>query len=428
MSCPAGEDVASASPPCAVGGQDNTALDAGRDASTSPLPTPTTRHHAEVEQLRREKEELQAAVDRLSKEKAQVEERLEFVEELVGPTEAQRKIFQDQVNNARAAALRANRNGASVPVRFVGRLDESWLRSCGLDEHACALLQRGCVTSSDGVPRDVSLLGDPNFRPFDATTHEPIWEARGGLLRLSLGDVRDKWGEDVAMEVVKCAIELDKHDASRRSGLELPWHEAEGRELEPAEIIEILERELAAFRAAAGTDSRGSAMAVGLGLAPGSSLEYDAGSDVSSLDLLGGEGQREQGDSAAWSMIDSEDGYGSGRLGATISSTASMSPRPMATPPSEPWCPNDRYDEWSLADPDIESLLRQPAAPSRRKVRAEAQRLSAGEDASEDAAGALEERNDLGETDIVGFLRELLEEEVAGSLGRLLVQAPRGQP
>merc|ERR1711972_687828 len=106
------------------------------------------------------------------------------------------------------------------------------------------------------------------------------------------------------------------------------------------------------------------------------------------------------------------------------SSTASMTPRPMGSPPPEPWCPQDRYDEWSLADADIEQLLRQPAAPSRRKVRTEAQRLSAGDDVSDDAAGAFEERNDLGEADIVGFLRELLEEEVAGSLGRLLAQAP----
>merc|ERR1719201_3301466 len=148
--------------------------------------------------------DLEEVIRQLEKEKAELQSRLEFVEELVGPTEAQRKGFQQQLVAARGAALRAKRSGVPIPTRFVGRLDERWLRLRGMSERDCALLQRGCVTGQDGVPKDISLLGDPSFRPYNETTHEPLWEVRGGSLNLSLADVRDRWGEEVAQEVVRC--------------------------------------------------------------------------------------------------------------------------------------------------------------------------------------------------------------------------------
>merc|ERR1712232_1214502 len=75
--------------------------------------------------------------------------------------------------------------------------------------------------------------------------------ARGGFFQLSLGEVRDCFGEDVARDVVRCARELDKYDASRRVGIELPWHATEERELEPAEVISIMDRELGLLAKAA---------------------------------------------------------------------------------------------------------------------------------------------------------------------------------
>lgn len=182
------------------------------------------------EKLRRECEELQA--------------RCEFLEELVGPVETQRKLYQQQLLTARSAALRARHRGVNVPTRWVGRLDERLLQARGLSKRERALLQGGCVEGSEGITQDVSLLGDPLFKPYDGETMQPLWEASGGSLRLTLGDVRDRWGEDVALEVVRCAIELDKHDASRRIGIELPWHAGEQRELCPSEVIYIMEQEV----------------------------------------------------------------------------------------------------------------------------------------------------------------------------------------
>merc|ERR1719359_2057306 len=149
--------------------------------------------------------DLEEVIQQLEREKAELQSRLEFVEELVGPTEAQRKGFQQQLIAARSAALRAKRCGVPIPTRFVGRLDERWLRIRGMSERDCALLQRGCVTGQSGVPKDISLLGDPHFRPYNEKDFQPLWDVRGGALNLSLGDVRDRWGEDAALEVLRCA-------------------------------------------------------------------------------------------------------------------------------------------------------------------------------------------------------------------------------
>merc|ERR1719161_2345237 len=75
-------------------------------------------------------EELQddgAGLRKLEKEKESLKSRLEFVEELVGPTEAQRKILHEQITAARHAALRAKYRGANVPTKVTGRLDERML-------------------------------------------------------------------------------------------------------------------------------------------------------------------------------------------------------------------------------------------------------------------------------------------------------------
>jgi len=362
-------------------------------------------HMDAIHELEREKERLQDEVVRLVKEKAVVQERLDFVEELFGPTEAQRKVFQDQFTTARNAALQAHRNGAPVPVRFVGRLDEIWLRFRGLNERDCALLQRGCLTSDDGVSTDVSMLGDPGFKPYDEETHEPIWEACGGMLKLSLDDVRQRWGEEVAMEVVRCASELDKYDASRRLGSELPWHEAEAREMEPAEVIALLEQELCATRCCR-TGSNDIMNSTGTD---------EASSEVPSLDPA----EEGSSDSPTWSMFEG----------------------------SEHVFDDTGNDGWSFADGDIDQLLRAQrkhcdvprslVSSPREEFREESALFSGSEEfddenMSEESAqweqgcdeleptrGIQNRDEELGEV-----LRELLEEEVGGPLGHLFTQSP----
>eukprot|EP00930_Biecheleria_cincta_P089429 TRINITY_DN78734_c0_g1_i1.p1 TRINITY_DN78734_c0_g1~~TRINITY_DN78734_c0_g1_i1.p1 ORF type:complete len:459 (+),score=88.92 TRINITY_DN78734_c0_g1_i1:120-1496(+) len=200
---------------------------------------------AAAERLRQEKAELQATNDRLSRELYDLQSRLDFVEDIVGPTETQRRMFHVQLTAARDAALRvAHDCPNSIQTRCVGRLDERWLRLRGLTDAEISMLQRGCVSGEDGVPCDISVLGDPAFCPYDRETLEPNWEAKGGFLQMSLGDIREKWGEEVALQIMRCAIELDKYDASRRLGVELPWHEDENREMEPAELIGLLGQQL----------------------------------------------------------------------------------------------------------------------------------------------------------------------------------------
>lgn len=196
---------------------------------------------AAADRLRQEKAELQATNDRLSRELQDLQSRLDFVEDIVGPTETQRRTFHVQLTAARDAALRVAHDCPNcIQTRCVGRLDERWLRLRGLTDTEISTLQRGCVSGEDGVPSDISVLGDPAFCPYDRETLQPIWEAKGGFLQMSLADIREKWGEEVALQVVRCAIELDKYDASRRLGMELPWHEEENREMEPSELIGIL--------------------------------------------------------------------------------------------------------------------------------------------------------------------------------------------
>lgn len=181
-----------------------------------------------------------AQLQKLERENEALQERLDFVEELVGPTECQRKLLQEQVLAARAAALRARQLGSGVPTKVAGRLDERLMQREGLSERDAGLLQGGCLPDSDGILQDVSLLGDPGFRPYDSETGEPCWQARGGMLQLSLGEVHDQFGEEISRAVVRAAKELDKYDASRRVGVELPWHVHEERELEPAEVIALM--------------------------------------------------------------------------------------------------------------------------------------------------------------------------------------------
>lgn len=343
--------------------------------------------------------ELEEVIKQLEKDKAELQSRLDFVEELIGPTEAQRKDFQQQLLAARSAALRAKRCGIAIPTRFVGRLDETWLKSRGMSERDCALLQRGCVTGQDGVPKDISLLGDPNFLPYHSKTLEPKWEARGGSLHLTLGDVRDRWGEDVALEVMRCAIELDRYDSSRRLGIELPWYTHENRELQAAEVIRVMERELTGCGAGDEGRSEGG--------------QSDLLRTVDSPD----------GDAFSQEGSDSEESREAARLRegictptlSVVESVISTGGTIFSSGDAVGCAENDddreveRY-EWSLADADIEQLLRKGGS---RSVLASAQEAS-----SEVFGRRISETENEDDA-----LLELLEEEVAGSLG-LLTSSP----
>lgn len=222
-------------------------------------------------------------MERLRRENAELRSRLEFVEELVGPTEAQRKSFQQQLVAARAAALHARAVGATLPTKLVGRLDGSWLHARGLSERDGNLLQQGCMSWSS--QEDISLLGDPTFRPYDQHL-QPCWDARGGALRMALSDVRDRWGQDVALEVVRCAIELDRHDPSRRLGCELPWHADEEREMQPAEVIQALERELVLLRGIVDTEESSrleSSRSTPQPLLPGDEPDWSSADDIQQI-------------------------------------------------------------------------------------------------------------------------------------------------
>jgi len=352
----------------------------------------------------REKRELQDTVGRLEHSHEQLQARLEFVEELLGPTEAQRKEFQLQIAAARQATLRARHCGAVIPTRFMGRLDENWLHLRGLADKDIALLQHGCVTGQDSVPHDVSLLGDPLFTPYDRATLKPVWEARGGTMGISLGDVRTSWGEDVALEVVRCAIELDQHDSSRRLGVELPWSSQQERELQPAEIIAMLDREL--LHREQDLDSARSTPTT------------EGSQQPEAFDVLP---DRVDMHSPAWSAVES------------VGTAAAQ-----AVPPAP-----QQY-EWSLADADIDQLLRRepPTAdacgPSQLNSGGASPTGPAGGLARRSALNPLtfsevveeegEEEADVQSTASAGAealfesglaLLELLEEEVIGPLGRL---------
>merc|ERR1719293_40376 len=94
-------------------------------------------------------ESIGEEVLRLRREKENLRKRLEFVEELVGPTEAQRKTLQEQALAARAAALRASQLGAGVPTKVAGRLNQRLMQQRGLSERDAGLLQGGCLPDGD---------------------------------------------------------------------------------------------------------------------------------------------------------------------------------------------------------------------------------------------------------------------------------------
>jgi hypothetical protein len=262
-------------------------------------------------------------VAKLEKEKAELQRRLELVEELVGPTESQRKTLQEKVVAARNAALRAKYRGAGLPTKVAGRLDENLLWSCGLSERDAGLLQGGCLPNKEGILQDVSLLGDPSFRPYDEQTGELRWHARGGMLQLSLGEVRNRFGDDVAHDVVRCAKELDKWDSSRRVGVELPWHPLEDRELEPSEVIELMDRELSLQSSILYVDERDA----GQPLFPGGHLDGQD-SHTSPYAVVASQSRRGRGRRVrAGRVVPSARGSGSNRTSGAGSSAVVALPR-----------------------------------------------------------------------------------------------------
>lgn len=274
-------------------------------------------HNDAVAAIEERRAALESEVNRL-------QDRVEFVESLYKPIEVQRDELQGQVLAARAAVLRARHlQGAPIPTRWAGRLDERMLQARGLSEKDIALLQRGSRPNVHDILQDVSMLGDPGFKPYDPTTGALRWEARGGALKLSLRDVKERFGGDVALAVVHTARELDQHDASRRMGLELPWHPVEDRELSPAEVIEFLGSEVAAAGSSCDCEST-------LNSEMGTTTDVACTSDVPT--------PRDQ------------------RTGAGTSVKAEDVPRKESKDPSD----ETRDYPWSLSDEDVRALLEKP--------------------------------------------------------------------
>lgn len=289
--------------------------------------------------------EAKAAVAALEAKKAALEERLDFVESLVGPTEAQRRDYQDIVLGARAAAVRVRHRGAGIPVRWVGRLDEAWLRSKGLTERDVGLLQGGHVPTADGVLQDVSLLGDPNFRPYYEETGAPVWDAQGGGLQLTLAEVRDRFGQEVAAAVLRCARELDQFDASRRIGVELPWHPLEDREMTASEIIDLLGAEL--------NDAQKRNEVVSEVLAGASSTN----ASTAVLSLIEGDG--------VFGGTTTTDSSTPRSAAPVLSSTMPLPKAAGSSTPEAEWRRSRTEDPdgdypWSLSDADLRDLLEKP--------------------------------------------------------------------
>jgi hypothetical protein len=257
-----------------------------------------------------------------------------------------------------------------------------------MSERDCALFQRGCVTGQDGVPRDISLLGDPRFKPYEESTLQPRWEARGGSLHLSLGDIRDRWGEEVALEVHRCAIELDRYDASRRLGIELPWFALEKRELQPSEIIRLMEREIGA-RA--------------------DEVRSDGGRSDTGLHSIDSPESPDPDETMRRSRRTTREGISTPTLSVmeSVISTGTVT----STEPDNIGCADDDHDleryGWSLADADIEQLLQAGKAGGSRFL--SSSQVAASEDIDSESEVDNEEE----------ALLELLEEEVTGSLGLL---------
>jgi hypothetical protein len=121
-----------------------------------------------------------------------------------------------------------------VPTRRMGAMDSS---PSGPMSRA---LQAGQLTNED-ASRLHALTRNPNFRPMRVDCSNPdapieVVDRDHEQVR----QVRLKFGDEVAEDLLRAVIELEKWNPSGRYPILVPWHEAEQRELSPAEVIQCL--------------------------------------------------------------------------------------------------------------------------------------------------------------------------------------------
>jgi len=155
----------------------------------------------------------------------------------------------------------------------------------------------------------------------------------------------------VALEVVRCAIELDRHDASRRLGVELPWNEKEEREMDAAEVIGLLGQQLTAAKCAGSAAER--------------LVDDDEDSEWEGLprsEVLSPVDMGEGGRSRAWSMLEAmmnDLGLNPRSMSAMASNTAQLS--------------TARSDQDRIEDPDTDDDVVQEALEEQGRAEAAAE-------------------------------------------------------
>lgn len=173
----------------------------------------------------------------LSKEKAELLQQVSELEinseTMLGPLISKERQLTDRAVACRNAALAAARRGCPVPTRVLGDMDHS---SSG---PLAAAARNGRITDRHAAAL-FELLQDPSFNPWttDHSVDPPV--RRPDYDNENVQRVAAVCGSPVSRDMVRAILELEEHNPSGRYPVELPWHFGEGRELYPAEVVNLL--------------------------------------------------------------------------------------------------------------------------------------------------------------------------------------------
>eukprot|EP01012_Entosiphon_sulcatum_P002304 TRINITY_DN10468_c0_g1_i1.p1 TRINITY_DN10468_c0_g1~~TRINITY_DN10468_c0_g1_i1.p1 ORF type:complete len:649 (+),score=109.06 TRINITY_DN10468_c0_g1_i1:66-2012(+) len=120
-----------------------------------------------------------------------------------------------QIVAARQAAVAAARRGARIPIKVMGAMDEQYLMRVGIEMETITKLRfevRHLMSHVHGAAVDAS----------ESTR------------------LRETYGPVAAAEVERAALELEQWNPSGFYPVPVPWHFKLQRELEPAEIIQLV--------------------------------------------------------------------------------------------------------------------------------------------------------------------------------------------
>jgi len=191
-------------------------------AATSPQP-----QNGSAPQVARTPEEAAALKSKVQ----ELEEEVDYQQNMMGALLVKERNATTSLVEARRAAIEAADRGFPVPVRQMGLLDEKVLRRAArarrIDDVQASVLQ------------DV-LLRDPAFRPVRIVCQGETATQEGDLTHPKLAEVSAAHGKDVAEAVLRAFLELDEWNPSGRYVVRIPWHEAQQRELQPAEVTSLI--------------------------------------------------------------------------------------------------------------------------------------------------------------------------------------------